>query len=158
MVCLDQEKSGNPAWVSTLTPPFAHPFALHMQWAHSLPVCAHMQWAHSLPGRVAKLGEFSPTGWFLTLGSRSKITKVAEIYGLCTIFQSKGQALILTKNMLGYILGDSFLKLIWSPCCQGRFEWRTGSLHSGAMNGFVPWGNIGGTALPPNAILFSRQC
>jgi hypothetical protein len=39
-----------------------------------------------------------------------------------TLFHGKGVALILTKNGIGNILGDFFLKLIWSPCRQTTFN------------------------------------
>jgi hypothetical protein len=32
----------------------------------------------------------------------------------------KTDLLILAKNGLGYILGDFFAKLIWSPCCRPK--------------------------------------
>jgi hypothetical protein len=64
--------------------------------------------------RVTRLGENSPKGRLFTIGSFSNITKVAQIFGL--LFSAcKSSALILTKTLFGYILGD-FYKLVWSPC------------------------------------------
>jgi hypothetical protein len=37
------------------------------------------------------------------------------------LFQGKGYALILTKYVLGYTLGDVFYKLIWSPWTKPLF-------------------------------------
>jgi hypothetical protein len=43
-----------------------------------------------------------------------KYTEVAQIIGL--FFHVTSCVVIFTKNGLGYILGDFFHKLIWSPC------------------------------------------
>jgi hypothetical protein len=53
------------------------------------------------------LGEFSPKARLFTLGSFSKITQGAEKFG-AILFQRIDYVLILTKNGLGYILGDLF--------------------------------------------------
>jgi hypothetical protein len=57
--------------------------------------------------RVTKLGEFSPIGRLGTLGSFLKTKEIARIFGLLSP-RKKSCALILTKNGLGYILGDLF--------------------------------------------------
>jgi hypothetical protein len=43
-----------------------------------------------------------------TLGSCFKVTKVANIFAKGTSLQGSGYALLLTKNRLGYILGQFF--------------------------------------------------
>jgi hypothetical protein len=57
--------------------------------------------------RVTRLGEFSPIVHLTTWISFSKITEAAQIWGL---FFTNGKICvpILTKNGLGYILGDFF--------------------------------------------------
>jgi hypothetical protein len=55
---------------------------------------------------VTRLGEFSPKWWLITSDSFLRIAGVAYIFG----------RIISTKNVLGFILGDIFHKLIWSPC------------------------------------------
>jgi hypothetical protein len=53
------------------------------------------------------LGEFSPIGRLFSLGSSSKNCKsIPNI--LAAIFCGKHYVSILTKNVLGYILGDFF--------------------------------------------------
>jgi hypothetical protein len=55
------------------------------------------------------LGEFSLIGRLLALGSFfTENDNRSQLLG-------KSYALILTKNGPGYILGDFFHKLIWSP-------------------------------------------
>jgi hypothetical protein len=53
-------------------------------------------------------------GDFLTLGGSMKITELAQNLGIL-FAQGKGSAQISTQNGLGYILGDFFHKLVWSP-------------------------------------------
>jgi ribosomal protein S19 len=53
--------------------------------------------------RLTRLGEFSPTGLFRSF---LKMTEEANIFGLLNIFHGTSYVLILSKNMLGYILGD----------------------------------------------------
>jgi hypothetical protein len=53
------------------------------------------------------LGEFSPNGRSLTLGSFLKIAVVAQFLG-ATLFHSTSYVLIWAKQGLGYILGDFF--------------------------------------------------
>jgi hypothetical protein len=60
-----------------------------------------------LESRVTRLGEFSPIGWLF--GQFLKIIPMTSPHFWATFFHGKGHALILTKNGLGYILGD-FLK------------------------------------------------
>jgi hypothetical protein len=63
--------------------------------------------------RVTRLDKFSAIGGFLTLGSFSKITKVAHIFVLR--FPSvKVMHYFFRKNGFGYISGDFFHKLVWS--------------------------------------------
>jgi hypothetical protein len=57
--------------------------------------------------RVTRLGENSPKGWLFTMVSCSKIRKVATKFVLL-FFKCKSYILTLTKNGLGYILGDFF--------------------------------------------------
>jgi hypothetical protein len=49
----------------------------------------------------------------LTFEMFLKITEVAQISG--KYFQWEQLLIILAKNVLGYILGDFFRKLVWSP-------------------------------------------
>jgi hypothetical protein len=44
------------------------------------------------------------------------ITKVDLIMGL--LFPQKSHEIMMTKESLGYILGDFFHKIIWSPCSE----------------------------------------
>jgi hypothetical protein len=54
---------------------------------------------------VTRLGEFSPKGRLFTLGNFF-ITEVAHIFVLLFPYVGTRFVLILTKNVLGYILGD----------------------------------------------------
>jgi hypothetical protein len=65
--------------------------------------------------RVTRLGEFSPKVWLLTLGSGLKITKAANFYGV--LFPMVPVIINLTKNGLGYILGDFFTNSSGHPAC-----------------------------------------
>jgi hypothetical protein len=61
----------------------------------------------SVATRVTGLVEFSPIGQLFSSGSFCKVAEIAQTYGLlfsCANLEKK----------LGYILGDFFLKLIWS--------------------------------------------
>jgi hypothetical protein len=62
------------------------------------------------------LGEFSPIGQLLNMGSFLKITEESLIWDY--FFRGKSSAFILTKGGLCYKLGDFFHELIWSPCFQ----------------------------------------
>jgi hypothetical protein len=62
--------------------------------------------------RVTRLGEFSNIGYFFTLDSVMKITKVAQILGLHTFFHGTRYVCNLSKNVLGNILGDFFHKFV----------------------------------------------
>jgi hypothetical protein len=52
-------------------------------------------------------GEFSPFGWWFTLGSYLKITKVAHIFDLLSSTDEKWAVLHF---------GRLFHKLVWSSC------------------------------------------
>jgi hypothetical protein len=63
--------------------------------------------------RVTKMGEFPPFECLFTLVCLKKYLN-STIFWI-SLFRGKSLALILKKNVLGYILGDFFHKLIWSP-------------------------------------------
>jgi hypothetical protein len=71
--------------------------------------------------RVTRLGQVSPIGRLFTLGSYFFIADVHSPQIWSTFFHGKGEALILTKNVLGYILGEFFQKLNWSPWWEDAF-------------------------------------
>jgi hypothetical protein len=56
----------------------------------------------------------------LYFGQFLKITKIAEIVWLL-FSHGKSYELIWAKSGNGYILGDCFYKLIWSPCSHRFF-------------------------------------
>jgi hypothetical protein len=84
--------------------------------------CVHAQ-KISFGSRVTRLGEFSPIGRLFTLGSFVENYR-RMLKFLATFFLSKRHVLILTKNALGYILGDFFHKPIWSPCLDRLLRFR----------------------------------
>jgi hypothetical protein len=53
------------------------------------------------------LGEFSPLGQQLSLGSFMKIAEKSKVF-LARFWRRKSCVLILTKSELGYTLGDFF--------------------------------------------------
>jgi hypothetical protein len=64
--------------------------------------------------RVTRLAEFSTFGRLCFLWAIfRKQQKKSKFFA--TFFLGKSFAFILTKNGLGYTLGDFFRKLIWSP-------------------------------------------
>jgi hypothetical protein len=65
--------------------------------------------------RVTRLSEFSLFGWLFTLGSFCK--NCGSSTNNWAIFSKvKVGHYCFTRNGLGYILGDFFIKRIWSPC------------------------------------------
>jgi hypothetical protein len=64
---------------------------------------------------VTSLGEFSPIVRLFYLGSLLKLSKVAQILGLCITTVQVTYVLILTKNGLGYILVDFFINSSGHP-------------------------------------------
>jgi hypothetical protein len=58
--------------------------------------------------RVTRLGELSPSGRLFSLGSLLKVTEGAYVNFLAYFFHSINYVLNLTKNGLGYTLGDFF--------------------------------------------------
>jgi hypothetical protein len=71
--------------------------------------------------RVTKLGEFSPIGWLLILGSFLKITEIAQVV-VATYFRCKSFVLVLRKDGLGNTLGDFFVNASGHPVrrCQNQ--------------------------------------
>jgi hypothetical protein len=70
--------------------------------------------------RVTRLDDFSPIGQWLTFEGFLKNTKVAQ--KTWTNFHSgNSSVLILTRNGLGYILGDFFTNSSGRPDRQGKF-------------------------------------
>jgi hypothetical protein len=64
--------------------------------------------------RVNRLAKFSPFGLFLfTVDRFKKVTEVAQIIGV--LFPQLKLCTDISRNRLGYVLGDFFYKLIWSP-------------------------------------------
>jgi hypothetical protein len=61
------------------------------------------------------LGEFSPIEQLITWVGFSKNYRSSPNW-VATFSRCKINVLILTKHGLGYILGDFFQKLVWSPC------------------------------------------
>jgi hypothetical protein len=68
--------------------------------------------------RVTSLGEFSPIGWLLTLGS-FLMTEVCSSNLWTTFSQCISNVSILTKNGLSYIFGEFFTNSSGHP---GRFS------------------------------------
>jgi hypothetical protein len=56
------------------------------------------------------LGEFSPIGRLFTFGSFVKITEVCSPNFWATFFHGEGYAFVLTKNRVGYFLGNYYAK------------------------------------------------
>jgi hypothetical protein len=72
------------------------------------------------------LGEFSPNGCLLTLGSFLNYRSSSNI--LATFFHRKSKLylLMLTENVLGFILGDVFANTSGHPVC-----WETNPVKKG---------------------------
>jgi hypothetical protein len=66
------------------------------------------------------LGEFSPIRHLFTLGSSSENDKSSPNFGICTFQEGKIDVLVLTKNGMGYILGDFFTNSSGHPA-GGRY-------------------------------------
>jgi hypothetical protein len=69
-------------------------------------LCAIVASSWSRHQQGDQMGEFSPIGWLLNLGSFFLITKIEQSLGL--IFAQCKLCIILTKNGLGYVLGNFF--------------------------------------------------
>jgi hypothetical protein len=78
---------------------------------------ARFKWAN-----VCRDADFcKQPGWpdwadFRLLGNSLPRAVDLKVFGY--FFHGKSDGLILTKNVLGYILGEFYKKLIWSPCKQ----------------------------------------
>jgi hypothetical protein len=71
-----------------------------------------------LATRVTRMGEFSPIGWLFTLGSFFNDRTTANFW---TAFsQLTGYVFILTKNGLGYSLGDFVKNVSGHPARNGE--------------------------------------
>jgi hypothetical protein len=68
---------------------------------------------------VTRLGENSPNGWLFALGSLMKILQKYKFLG--NFLPRVRLNINFDKNVLCYILGDIFHKLIWSPWCWATF-------------------------------------
>jgi hypothetical protein len=67
---------------------------------------------NTCPTRVTRLGELSPIGWFISLGSFFNYNSSPKVWD--TLFHGRNYSLILTKNGLGYVhFGQLFP---WSNC------------------------------------------
>jgi hypothetical protein len=70
-------------------------------------------WSVKSDTRVTRLGEFSPIGWLITLGSFFLITEVAKIFGL--LFSTVKVRYQFWPKSVGLPSWRFFHKLIWPP-------------------------------------------
>jgi hypothetical protein len=95
----------------------SHPLCINHQsfWEGRVLTCLRVfRDALSFSSSVTRLGEFSTTGWLLTLSSCLEITKVATFLG--DSFPHLMPCNNYYKKWIGLYFGQIYHNLIWSPC------------------------------------------